>query len=177
MEIEEFRDIPVTDNPDKRQIRKEEIQELFRQQPFIDGYHMQFGVHKGYTLGIMAREIPDVTWYGFDSFQGLPYDWDLGSKVCKWNKWHLDQPPKVEDNVILVEGWYAETVPAFAEAMTGSAVFIDIDCDVYQSAHTVLFGLNDRIVPGTVIRFDELCDWRTLKGWVKDKGRIGQYTK
>ena len=176
MNIEEFKDVRAIDEPNKHRLRKVEIQDLFEFQPFIDGYHMQFGVHKGATLDIMAKLKPEVTWHGFDSFEGLPNDWDLGEKIVKWDKFKLSEPPQVRDNVVLVEGWYVDTVPEFEKVMTGPIAFMDIDCDVYKSARTVLFGMDTRIVPGTVIRFDEICDWRTLKGWVKNKGRVSKYT-
>ena len=185
LEIEAFRDIPVTESPDKRQIRKDELRDLMHRErlslakgerPEVDGgYYLQFGVFMGFTLNILAKERSEVTWHGFDSFEGLPCDWDLGGKFCKADKWKIANPPKVEDNVVLVKGWYKDTIPEFAESMTGNAAFIDVDCDVYESARAVLFGFNEKIRAGTIIRFDELCDWREL-GWHKRPGAGSRYT-
>ena len=43
-----------------------------------------------------------------------------------------------------------------------------IDCDLYESTRYVLAQLADRIVPGTVIVFDEYINF---PGWQKDEYR------
>ena len=45
---------------------------------------------------------------------------------------------------------------------------MNVDCDVYSSTHTIFTCLADRIVPGTVIEFDELFNYR---GWVFEEYR------
>ncbi|MEA2981509.1 MAG: hypothetical protein QOF09_3332, partial [Alphaproteobacteria bacterium] len=46
-----------------------------------DGLHLEFGVYKGDSINHFAGLSPDVTWYGFDSFEGLPEAWTLGAKA------------------------------------------------------------------------------------------------
>ena len=41
--------------------------------------------------------------------------------------------------------------------------YLHIDSDLYSSAKTVLTKLNDRIVPGTLIVFDELINFRLMQ--------------
>ena len=40
-----------------------------------DGLYLEFGVRSGSTITHIARQIPDNTVYGFDSFEGLPENW------------------------------------------------------------------------------------------------------
>jgi hypothetical protein len=50
-------------------------------------------------------------------------------------------------------------VPAFVVVDPRPAAFIHIDCDLYSSTKAVLSGLSHRIVPGTVIVFDEYFNY------------------
>lgn len=172
--IDQFKDVKVYggSETDPMTIRRRELTGLFTDNDFIDGLYLQFGVYEAKTTNIMAKLIHQHTLYGFDSFEGLPCDWDTGGKFVPWNRFHMDRLPSVEKNVRLIVGWYENTIPEFCEEINryiaGSSTdidsadlaFIDIDSDVYESAETILRGLNDYIVPGTIIRFDELCDWR-----------------
>ena len=63
--------------------------------------------------------------------------------------------PEVPSNVRLHVGWFAETLPGFVAANPGPVRFMNVDCDIYSSTKTVLDHLADRIVPGSVIVFDE----------------------
>lgn len=172
LEITDFKDIPRTECGDKRLVRKQELKELLDKERWTsfhnrselrDGLFLQFGVHRATTLNYAAKERPDVTWHGFDSFEGLPCKWDMGCQVVSKDHFRLTALPEVEPNVVLVKGWYKDTVPEFAKATDKPIAFMDIDCDVYESARDVLHGMNNHIVPGTWIRFDELCDWHLIK--------------
>jgi hypothetical protein len=44
----------------------------------------------------------------------------------------------------------------------GLVAFLHIDCDLYASTSDVLAGLGDRLVPGSVIVFDEFFNY---PGW------------
>jgi len=44
------------------------------------GYFLEFGVHTGGTITQAAKLRSDQQFYGFDSFEGLPEDWDGTSK-------------------------------------------------------------------------------------------------
>ena len=52
----------------------------------------------------------------------------------------------------------------------GNVALVHIDVDLYSAAHAVLELLNDRIVPSTVIVFDDMADWNALK-----RGSPGTY--
>ena len=67
------------------------------------------------------------------------------------------------ENVRLHVGLFEDTLPPFAAAHDGPIRFMNVDCDIHSATKTVLDRLHDRIVPGTVIAFDEyICNpyWR-----------------
>jgi predicted O-methyltransferase YrrM len=126
----------------------------------IAGLFLEFGVFKGYTINYMSNKITEKTFYGFDSFEGLPEKWRTG-----YDKSAFDiqgQLPIVNGNVELMKGWFDKTLPSFLESNEGPVSFLHIDCDLYSSTKTVLDLLKDRIVTGTIIVFDEYFNY---PGW------------
>ena len=117
----------------------------------LDGLVLEFGVRYGSTIRqIAARAEQEV--HGFDSFTGLPEDWH-GRPA---NTFSADgELPQVPPNVHLHVGLFEDTLPPFLEAHAGPAGFVNVDCDLYSSTKTVLTLLAPRIVPGTVMVFDE----------------------
>ena len=132
------------------------------------GHNLEFGVFSGETINHMANLRPDLKFTGFDSFEGLPEDFDAGEKIVPANAFDRGgKPPEVEDNVTLIKGWFDETLQPWVDEqwlqqLPGKPYisFINMDADIYTSTNTVLNILNDFIIPGTVIRFDELSCWR-----------------
>ena len=124
-----------------------------------DGMVLEFGVRFGNTI----RQIASLTGqqiYGFDSFEGLPEVWHHEPKGSYTTRGEI---PKVPSNVQLLAGWFEDTLPKFLEAHPGNVRFVNIDCDIYSSTKTVLDQLAPRIMPGSVIVFDEyICNehWR-----------------
>ena len=108
-----------------------------------------------------SRYLPNATIYGFDSFQGLPEDWDIGSGR-KAPKEAFDMRgglPNVMSNVKLVKGFYNDTLAPWLATHAGSVRLLHLDCDLYSSSVTVLETLEPRIVPGSIIVFDELINY------------------
>jgi hypothetical protein len=122
------------------------------------GLVLEFGVYRGASLRHLARRLPHRRLYGFDSFAGLPED-------GRWD-WQLDfaadAPSSLPANCTLVPGWFRDTIPAFLAENPGEIAFVNIDCDLYSSAREVLFGLADRLRPGSVLYFDELINYDTF---------------
>lgn len=132
----------------------------------IPGHRLEFGVATGRTIRHWARLWPNETIHGFDSFEGLPETW-------LWNirKGHFAQKlPQVPANVQLYKGWFEETLPVWLKQQ-GPVAFLHIDSDLYSSARYVLDSLRDRLVPGTVIVFDEYFNF---PGWQQDEFRAWQ---
>lgn len=125
------------------------------------GHVMEFGVNTGRSIRVLAEVRPARTIHGFDSFEGLPSDWARNpGSTYRAGHFRVDRPPEVPHNVRLWKGWFNETLPAWLAAHEGDVSFLHIDCDLYESTCTVLEALDDRIRPGTIIVFDELCDWK-----------------
>jgi tetratricopeptide (TPR) repeat protein len=124
-----------------------------------DGLVLEFGVRWGTTIRqIAARAGQDV--HGFDTFTGLPEDWHEHTAGTYSTEGQL---PPVPANVHLHAGLFEDTLPAFLAAHPGPVRFANIDCDLYSAARTVLTLLAPRIVPGTVLVFDEYlftAHWR-----------------
>lgn len=126
-------------------------------QPPVMGSILEFGVYVGTSINLIAQHRPSVPIYGFDSFEGLPDDWIAG-----FPKGYFDlggNLPPVAPNVVLVKGWFDDTLPPFVAQHPEPVSFLHIDCDMYSSTKTVFKELAPRIVPGTVIVFDELVNY------------------
>lgn len=127
-----------------------------------DGLFCEFGVHAGSSLNFFAEKRPEVTWHGFDSFEGLPEDW-TGADLPKGTfALRGERLPVVRGNVELHKGWFDLTLPEFAARNAGQISFMHIDCDLYSSTKTVFDVLGERIKAGTVIVFDEFFNY---PGW------------
>jgi hypothetical protein len=126
-----------------------------------DGLFLEFGVYKGDSINRLAELKPDVTWYGFDSFVGLPEAWTLGAKAGAFST--QGTRPDVRENVRLVEGFFQDTLPAFvAQQRASSVAVLHVDADLYSSTRTILENLKGLLVPGSIIIFDELINY---PGW------------
>ena len=147
---------------------------------------MEFGVFEGKSINYLASLNKKVTFHGFDSFEGLPEQWFMGHKVIEKGHFAVSELPKVVPNVVLHEGWFEDTIPVWKKDHTGHISFINIDCDLYKSTQTILTLLNDQIVSGTLLRFDDLLpshispypkweegEWKALSEWcVKFKRKV-----
>ena len=147
---------------------------------FENGLFLEFGVYKGQSINIFSKLKPNLIFHGFDTFTGLPEEWDMGDKKIKAGHFNLDKIPNVEKNVILHKGLFKSTIPEWQKKYAGEISFINIDCDLYSSTKTVLEYLNQQIVKNTIIRFDDLLpsplspypnwmegEWKALSEWVK----------
>jgi len=123
----------------------------------LDGLIMEFGVYKGETINFIADLLPNKQIYGFDSFEGLPETWRYNFYKGAFK---LSNLPKLKENVVLVKGWFEESLPKFIEKHRNTPVsFIHIDCDLYSSTKTVFNYLKNNIAAGTIIVFDEFFNY------------------
>lgn len=123
----------------------------------ISGLYLEFGVKKGDTIREITGMTPEPV-HGFDSFQGLPEDWS-GTALRKGRFNKQGKLPSVPESVILHNGWFEETLPVFKSQYSGPIAYMHIDCDLYSSTKTIFEHLGNRIVPGTVIVFDEYFNY------------------
>lgn len=147
-----------------------------------NGIACEFGVASGNSLKLIAKKSKLLT-VGFDSWEGLPADWNVGDSIYKKGhfKTKMPDPSTIGDNVILVKGLFNKTVPNFSKNFSFKISFLHIDCDLYSSASYVLGALNDNIIKGTIIAFDEIENFagtlhkstnhenekRAFIGWIK----------
>jgi hypothetical protein len=131
------------------------------------GLVCEFGVFSGHSINHIAKQVKQIV-YGFDSFEGLPERWRDGVP-----QGHFKVPalPKVGSNVILIKGWFDQTLPKFIEEHPEPIDFLHIDCDLYSSAKTVFEECKHRIHSGTVIVFDEYFNYF---GWEDGEYRAFQ---
>lgn len=132
------------------------------------GLMLEFGVFRGNSIDFIAGYAPTHAVYGFDSFEGIPERWTSDPEGMYSTGGVL---PDVKPNVRLIRGWFEETLPRFLKEHGEKCSFIHIDCDLYSSARTVLSELRERIVPGTVIVFDEYFNY---PGWQQHEYRAFQ---
>lgn len=123
--------------------------------------YLEFGVFEGESIGFWATKNSNASssFYGFDSFEGLPEDWfpgmgkgsfDVGGRL-----------PNIDDTrVKFVKGWFNQTLPAFVGKIKpddGAQIVLHLDADLYSSTYYVLNCLyfQNYIKSGTLMIFDE----------------------
>lgn len=139
-----------------------------------NGFWAEFGVFNGGTL-IMAynqlvggpKSSSEFTGViaGFDSFDGLPEKWrgsfDQGAFATQYEKVRNSIPESVE----LYRGWFQDTIIDFKTNHADvPAAVIHHDGDLFLSTTITLQLLDDRIVPGTHMIFDELIGYPGYEG-------------
>jgi len=125
--------------------------------------YAEFGTVRGNSTKIIHELKPKKSdLYTFDSFQGLPEDWKVGKYVRNIKgDFKFDKPKWLdkEEDIILYEGLFKDTLPEFLKKKKEPLAFINIDCDIYKSTYEVLDNLNDLIIPGTIIHFDDFYNY------------------
>lgn len=124
------------------------------------GIWVELGVGSGTTGRLIcatARRLGlDMTLHAFDSFRGLPEAW---GEIAPAGTYAYAPPHFTEPNVRVYEGWFAETVPAFARECGEPIGFVHVDCDLYSSTRTAFGALGSLLAPGTVLLFDEYWNY------------------
>jgi methyltransferase family protein len=127
--------------------------------------YLEFGVYTGGSFRWWCEHLtnPNARFVGFDSFEGLPEDWNPHVSA---GAFAVDAIPEIDDpRATLVAGWFDDTVPVF-DVPEHDQLIVNIDSDLYSSAVLVLSQLEKYLVPGTIIYFDELSDVdHELRAW------------
>lgn len=128
------------------------------------GFWSEFGVWEGKTLKECYNNLKNTnfegTIAGFDSFEGLPVHWResfvQGTFATDFEVVRANVPEEVK----LYQGWFQNTIGKFLEDYPNTpAGLINHDGDVFLSTAITFSLLNDRIVPGTLLCFDELIGY------------------
>jgi hypothetical protein len=116
--------------------------------------HMKDAVAAPLKGTVMGKSLEAI------SLEGLPENW-FGDFTK--GRFHTEgKLPQVRPNVTLHKGWFDQTLPDFVADHPGPIAFLHVDCDLYSSTKTIFQFLGDRLVPGTVILFDEYFNY---PGW------------
>lgn len=131
-----------------------------------EGWALEFGVHWGQTLKIIAR-CRDGMVAGFDSFQGLPEDWLPG-----WEKGMFATKVPVVPGAEIVVGMFTDTVAPWLSEHQGRIALAHLDADLYSSTRDVLTALEPRLDPESILVFDEFHGFpdyerHEFKAWVE----------
>lgn len=145
--------------------------------------YLEFGVHEGssFQKWIKIHSNSASRFVGFDTFTGLPTDW--GSYLPTG---HFDTggntPVVADERASFVAGLFQDTLPRFLEShVRKGRLVIHNDSDLYTSTLYTLTMLNDLIVPGTILIFDEFASplhefraWNDYTGsYMRKAGLIG----
>lgn len=152
------------------------------------GFYLEMGVGTGRSVNFLAALNPTRKIYGFDSFEGLPTDWDKGDKIFKAGMFGLkrkDAKIPLVKNALVYKGLFKEVLPKFKHQVLGEnpIALLHIDSDTYQSAKDALTILGANIVPGTIIVFDEFYnypnfekhEWKAFQEFVQDNHLKTEY--
>ena len=125
------------------------IEKSIKEKPFYE-----FGVWKAssfkYLIGVFKIG------YGFDTFTGLPEDWDVGSHIEKKGSYTNDgHVPNIEGGTFIV-GEFKNTLPLFFSRSRPIASVINFDADLYTSTICALNFSKSIIDKDTILIFDEL---------------------
>ena len=122
---------------------------------------LEFGVASGKSINYISGFTKEKV-YGFDSFEGLPEDWREGYGKGKFSS--DGNLPAVNENVVLIKGWFNETLPAFIREQNKKVSFIHVDCDLYSSTKYIFDTLKPYMDTDCVVIFDELVNYSGFDG-------------
>lgn len=138
---------------------------------------LEFGVFRGDSmrawLGINRH--PESRFFGFDSFEGLPEDWETGQRL-KGDFTCYGEIPNIDDpRVSFHKGWFKQTLPPFLAGFEPkNRIIVHMDADLFTSSLYVLMQL-DRFLPkGTPVIFDDFNpkdDFAALFTYARSCGR------
>lgn len=146
-----------------------------------NGLVCEFGVASGRSIRVTQEMLPlDVQIHGFDTFTGLPQSWG-DEKMGTYSTGGVI--PSMEGGVTFHKGLFSDTISNFLKRTDDDGqppplAYANIDCDLYSSTIDILETMHSRIVPGTVLIFDEyLCHptWRQdeFRAWRECCKRFG----
>ena len=114
----------------------------------------EFGVWRATSFNYLIKAFKKG--YGFDTFTGLPEDWDVGSHLEKAGTYTSDgNVPKIKGGKFIV-GKFEDTLPVFFSESRPMASVINFDADLYSSTICALNFSKSVMDKDTILIFDEL---------------------
>ncbi len=104
---------------------------------------LEFGVFEGNSLRIFSEynAHPDSRFVGFDTFEGLPEDWNSGWGIIEKGSYttHGSIPQFDDPRVRCIKGYYQDVLDDFlANFSAPGQLVVHVDCDLYSSSLYVL---------------------------------------
>lgn len=172
--ISEHRELPFTSFPTK----KFEYSNRFKLFEFIieseklddEIDYLEFGVAKGDSFKWWMEHIKNekASFYGFDTFTGLPEDWGPFKKGDMSNG---NEPPQINDSRHqFYQGVFQDTLYGFLKTYSGTKrKVIHLDADLYSATLFVLTSMNSYLKKGDILLFDEfnvpLHEFKAFSEW------------
>jgi hypothetical protein len=121
--------------------------------------YLEFGV--GVSMEWWRRRVFG-TFYGFDTFQGIPEKWG------KYDKGSMIQ--NIPSNTFIYKGLFQDTLYVFFQTYNSSRrKVIHLDADLFSSTLFVLTFISPYLDKGDILIFDEFnCpnhEWMAFKAW------------
>ena len=136
--------------------------------------YLEFGVFTGDSIRQWAglNGCPESRFVGFDTFRGLPEDWDKGIRQMKAGTFDTGgKVPQIDDErVSFVAGLFQDTLTGFLKDFSPSGtVVLHNDSDLYSATLYALSLCNPVLPAGSIIIFDEfhciLHEYRAFEDW------------
>ena len=122
---------------------------------------LEFGVHEGGSIKkfLKLNTNADSSFYGFDSFVGLPSAWSNWPEGSYSNNGEI---PSIKDiRVDFIKGWFQNTLPNFlANQDELENLIVHYDADLYSSTLFCLMQIDNLKIPYIAI-FDEFVGEET----------------
>ena len=143
--------------------RKYALRELARSTKDLEGVIAECGCYEGASSWFIADALPGITFYIFDSFEGLsePGKKDLvqDENYQNWNQGDMESSESMLrnnlrefENIHVLKGWIPER---FNEVETERFRFVHIDLDLYDPTYASLEFFYPRTTGGGIIVLDD----------------------
>jgi hypothetical protein len=140
--------------------------------------YLEFGVFQGASMRYWSQALTHsgARLHGFDSFEGLPEDFDVRGPNVKGTFSTGGVMPKIDDpRVEFFKGWFEDSLPGYV-VPAHDVLVICLDADLYSSTIFVLRHMKDWIKPGTFIYFDDMSrpdhEPRALAQFLTESGKV-----
>ncbi len=124
----------------------------------------EFGVWRASSFKYLIKVFKKG--YGFDTFTGLPEDWNVGSHIEKKGAYTSDgNVPNIKGGEFIV-GKFKDTLPVFFSESRPIASVINFDADLYSSTICALNFSKSVMDKDTILIFDEFI---INESWEQDE--------
>lgn len=122
---------------------------------------IEFGVGSGNSINYIANQLnkKKLKIYGFDTFFGNPEIWPGTDNTVGSSDQYGKIPKNLKFNVEIIKGKIEDTLDSFFEKNDKEIALIHIDVNIFSTSKFILEKIKNKMVPGTVIIFDELVNY------------------